>query len=123
MNKGSLLRAAVLSLILSAVFPAAYMLLFVSGVAYDPPLDQSTFAKLSLDEQAKIVEKRARPTSGLQVIISNSRHPYFWLEYAKLMAFGFVFAFLAGAFVLLWEQNALPSNPALNQDAHKRRVG
>lgn len=110
MNKGSLLRAAVLSLVLSAVFPAAYMVFFVSGVTYDPPLDPSTFSTLSLDEQAKIVEERARPTSGVQVIISNSGHPYFWLEYAKLMALGFVFAFLASVSVVLWEHTGKPGS-------------
>jgi hypothetical protein len=123
MNKGSLRRALVLSLLLSVVFPVAYMVLFVKGVEYDPPLDQTTFSKLSHDEQANIVEKRARPISGLQFIVSNSGHPYFWLEYAKLMAFGFVFALLVSVSILLWEQKALRSNPALNPDAQKRRAG
>jgi len=107
----------ILSLLLSVVFPAAYMVFFMKGVVYDPPLDQSTFSKLSLDEQANIVGKSARPTSGLQFIISNSSHPYFWLEYAKLMVFGFVFAFLTSVSVLLWEQKVLRSNPALKPDA------
>ena len=115
MHKGSILRALALSVLLSVVFPAAYMLFFVKGVEYDPPLDQSEFSQLSLDEQAKIVEKRARPISGLQVIISNSGHPYFWLEYGKLMVLGFVFAFVTSISVLLWEQRALRSNSALNR--------
>ena len=105
------------------VFPVAYMAFFVKGVEYDPPLDQSTMSKLSLDEQVKIAEKSARPTNGLQFMINNSGHPYFWLEYAKLMALCFVFAFLASISILLWEQRALRSNPALNPDAQKQRAG
>ncbi len=115
MNKGSLRRAVILSLFLSVIFPATYIVLFVEGVEYDPPLDQSTFSKLSLDEQAKFIEKNARPTSGLQVLIGNSGHPYFWLEYAQLMALGFVFTFLASTSALLWEQRASRSNSTLNR--------
>ena len=106
MKKGSILRALVVSVLLSGVFPPAYMLSFVKGVEYDPPLDHSTLSQLSLNEQAKIVEKRAHPVSGLQFMISNSGHLDFWLWYGKLMVLGFIVAFVASVSVLFWEQKA-----------------
>ena len=121
MNKNSLRRALALSLLLSVVFPAVYMVFFAQGIEFEPSLDLTTFSKLSLDEQANIVEEKASSISGLQAIISNSNHPYFWLEYGKLMVFGFCFSFLTIVTILLWEQRVIRSNQSLNQDGSQRR--
>ena len=116
--KNPWIKAAVVSLALSALVALGGTIIFGGGVNYIPPVEWERVGSMTYDEATKFLEERSKRLSGWEAFLTALEHKRFWLELLKgwLMLSGLGFGICA-AFYWWLRRDEAPSNPVLNTDA------
>ena len=108
MTKGSFVRAAVVSLVLAALFPIIYVWVFGGGTRYDPPPGgPEVFYRMSYEEQEAWLKDHTVQLSRTDALVNRILHPGFWKHEYPVFAFPlFLVLFASCIATIVWEKKA-----------------
>lgn len=115
--KNPWIKAAVVSLALSAIVTLGATILFGGGAKYVPPIEWERVGSMTYDEASKYLAERSKSISGWEAFLGAVGYPRFWSEllvgWLVLSGLGFG---ICAAFYWWLRRDQAPSNPALNTD-------
>jgi hypothetical protein len=119
-NARAWLRAAVISLVLSAVVTLSASIIFGGGASYIPPVEWDKVEKMTYGEAVAYINERAQTMSGWEAFRNGVPTWWFWRQLLQGWALLFVFGFLCCSAAILWGGiRAAPSNNTVDSDARK----
>ena len=127
MTKGSFLRAAVVSLVIAALFPLIYVWIFGGGTRYEPPPGGfEAFHRMSYAEQEAWTKDHSIQMSRNEALVHRLRHPGFWKHEYLVFAFPLsLVIFVSCIAILAWEHKASSNKlfqPTLNLPQKSRHL-
>ena len=121
--KSPYIKAAVVSLALSALVTLGGSLTFGGGARYVPPVEWERVGAMTYDEASKYLADRAQTISGWEAFLGAMGYSRFWWELLVgwLMLSGLGFGICA---VFYWwlRRDEAPSNPGVHTDAQDSRA-
>jgi len=100
MNRGTLVRLAIISLVAAFAGPLMELGFYSGGIEYVQPVDPAAFHAMSYEEQQKWMAANSRKVSGLELIGSRLSEKSFYPEYFRVGLIYFVVVFVAGIALL-----------------------
>ena len=114
------IRAAVISIVLSALVTIGASIIFGGGASYLPPVEWEKVEKMTYGEAAAYLNQRAQVMSGWEAFRNGLPSWWFWRQLLQGWALLFVFGFLCCAAFIRWGGvRRAPSNPTVETDARK----
>jgi hypothetical protein len=112
------IKAAVLSLVLSALVTLTMTIVFGGGVSYVPPVEWERVGAMTYDEATKYLAERSERLSGWEAFLGAMGNRQFWVHlitgWLILTAYGFA---LCAIFLWWLRRDQSPSNPGVHTDA------
>jgi|SRR5688572_18018372 hypothetical protein len=114
------LRAAVISLVLSALVTLGAAIIFGGGAYYVPPVVSEKIDSMAYRDAIKYINERSQSMSGWEAFVNGAQSWWYWRQLLEGWSLLFAFGFLSCAAFIRWGRaETAPSNSTPHADARR----